>query len=390
MRPTRTTLTAFVLSVAALAGCSGGFPEAALSEGRGQTIAVFEQQVTGVAASESGRLFVCSPRWHTDGPMDAVLELLPGGTTRAYPDAAWNSWTPGDPDAAAKAPHRFVCVQSVHVDRAGRLWILDPGSPRLAGVVPGAPKLIEVDLSTDRVVRVIRFDDATAPKDSYLNDVRVDPRTDTAFISDSGRGGFVVVDLASGSSRRVLDRHATTLADPGFVPRVGGRELRFAGGPNAGQVPQVHSDGIALSPTGDYLYWQALTHRRLYRVPTNWLRGSDGRPERVAAQIEDLGETVMTDGMEMDAAGNLYLSALELDAVVVRRPDGTLVTLARGKDIAWPDSFALARGKVFVTAARIHETSWFTGADNPRGYPLVRLDRPARRAGLLPMLGITK
>lgn len=376
-------------AVALFSGCGSGRSGSAdlgpadLTAGSARVVLRMPQQITGVAVSRSGRIFVSSPRWHTDGPLLSVVERRLDGSFRPYPDSAMNAWTPQSP--AADAGQKFVCVQSVHIDGADRLWVLDPGSPRLAGVLPGAAKLIEFDLATDRIVRTIRFDERAAPADSYLNDVRVDVRTQTAFITDSGRGGIVVVDLSTNTARRVLDRHESTLAEKDFVPVIGGRELRFTGGPLAGQVPQIHSDGLALDARGDYLYWQALTGRTLYRCRTAALRSSDGRPERLAQSVERLGTTVVTDGMEMDAAGNIYFSALEEDAVIVRRPDGSLQTLARGPALGWPDSFALraragGRPELYVSVAQIHRTAWFSadpvrvdGAGPEVGYAVLKL-----------------
>lgn len=384
MSTARRTVALFVsTSIFIGTGCqnAGGFREADLEVGRAQVIAEFKDQITGVAVSSGGRVFVSSPRWHTDGSMTSVVELLADQKRRVYPNAAWNSWTPSLPGAGELVSERFVCVQAVYVDAMDRLWILDPASPRLAGVVPGGAKLVEVDLRTDAVVRTIRFDSVAAPADSYLNDVRVDCRTQTAYISDSGRGGIVVVDLNSGDARRVLDRHESMLPDPGFVPRIEGKDLLFAGGLNAGQVLRVASDGIALDARGDYLYWQPLTSKFFYRCPTARLRGTDGRPERTALAVENLGETVMTDGMEMDGAGVLYFTGVEQNAIIARTPRGTLRTLVQGPQIAWPDSISIARGKLFFTTSQIHRTAWFTpdGSMPQTPYLVLRTDLASPR-----------
>lgn len=343
-----------------------------------------EHQWTGIAVSRSGRTFVNYPRWLPAYRM-AIGELLPDGSVRPYPDEAWNAFTAdprvppplvNGPGGEAPPAGRFICVQSVHVDDADRLWILDPASPAFEGVVwsGGGPKLVEVDLATDSVARVIPFDSSIAPEQSYLNDIRVDTRSGHAFITDSGLGAIIVVDLKTNSARRLLADHPSTKADPNLVPVVGGRELRFAGGPNAGKVPQVHSDGLALDARKGRLYWQALTSKRLFRAPTSILTNPALGPAQIASSVEDLGETVVTDGMEIDPAGNLYFSALELNAIVRRSPGGRLTTIATDPSIAWPDSFALGPAtdrprRLFFTTARIHEMPWFNaGPERTRPY----------------------
>lgn len=123
---------------------------------------------TGVTVSDSGRVFVCFPRWGDDVP--ATVVELRGGEEVPYPSLAVN--TPdGDDDASA-----FVSVQSVVVDPMDRLWVLDTGSPQFQPTSPGNPKLVCFDLLRDEAVRTITFDPSVALPTTYLNDVRFDLR----------------------------------------------------------------------------------------------------------------------------------------------------------------------------------------------------------------------
>ncbi len=328
-----------------------------------------EHQVTGVAVSRRGRVFISFPRWGGTYAM-GVAELLPDGSHVAYPDAEWNRSnedlrSPPEGDA-------FVCVQSVHVDDRDRLWVLDPAAPKLETVLRGAgggPKLIEIDLSSNAVTRVIRFDESVAPAKSYLNDVRVDTRSNHAFITDSGLGAIVVVDLSTGHARRVLDGHESTEARPDFVPIVEGRELMTP----AGATPRVHSDGLALDAKGNWLYYQSLTDDRLFRISTRVLTSPGTMEWQIEDSVQAEGKSVVTDGMICDRLGNLYFTALEHDAIVQRNPRGNMLTLAKDAKIAWPDSLAIgAAGPVAVgervppgewlyfTTSQIHRTPMFS------------------------------
>lgn len=331
------------------------------ADGDAATLASVQQivgfQWTGVAATDDGRVFVSFPRW--DGPARyAVVELV-DGVQRPYPDGQWNRWPPAQTDLDPDPAYRFVCVQSVHVDAKNRLWILDPASPRFEGVVPGAAKLVEVDLNTDQVVRVIRFDASIAPQNSYLNDVRIDAERNVAFITDSGLGALVVVDLETNQSRRVLANHKSTRAERGAVPIIGGRELRVGQTPD-GPVPQIHADGIAYNPADDHVYYQALTARTLYRIPATVLADFEARDSEIMSAVEEVGPSVMTDGMDADADGNVYFTALEEDAIIYRTPDGQYRTLVKDPRLAWPDSLAITPEGLYVTTSRIHETKRFS------------------------------
>jgi len=167
------------------------------------------KQLAGVTISKSGRLFVNFPRW-VDEPTPSVGEVAADGSLIPYPDETINSW---DKQPGESARKHFVCVQSVVADEADALWILDPASPGFQAVVPGGPKLLKVSLSTNAIERVYSFDDTAAPLKSYLNDVRV--ADGAAFMTDSGLGALVVLDLSTGRVRRLLETHPSTKAEPG-------------------------------------------------------------------------------------------------------------------------------------------------------------------------------
>jgi hypothetical protein len=124
-------------------------------------VASFEHQVTGVTVAEDDRVFVNFPRWTEDSPV-SVAEVLPDGGIRPYPDDEWNSWRNAKRDELTPGDH-WVCVQSVVADGRGNLWVLDPAAPGNAFIVPGGPKLVRIDLATDRVAEAIAFDETVAP-----------------------------------------------------------------------------------------------------------------------------------------------------------------------------------------------------------------------------------
>lgn len=333
-------------AAAAASACS--FPDHASTPHVGPElvlVARFEEQPTGVAVSRSGRVFVNFPRWRGE-PETPVAEVLADGSTRPYP-----------PDEKARGS--LVSVQSVHVDAADRLWILDPANPGLpqSGVVLGEAKLVRVDLATDAVARVYRFDGNTAPEDSYLNDVRVDVAGDIAYLTDSALGALIVLDLRTGAARRVLEGHPSVEAEEGVVPVVGGEPWTAP----FGIVPQVKSDGIALSPDGRWLYWHAVTGRTLWRAPAR-----DLRPETV----ERVATTSCVDGMEMDAAGDLYLTAIEHDAIERVSREGAIHTIVRDPRIQWPDSIAIGPDRtLYVACSQIHLMRLFNWGYSPRTEP---------------------
>lgn len=355
----RSFLLAATLAVSTLltSGCLfGGTKKIVAGKAELIEVATSQRQWTGVAVAGS-RMFVNYPRWSADVPV-SVAELRKGEPV-PYPNSEWNSWTPGvDP-----ATH-FVCVQSVFVDPSGsNLWVVDAASPNMEGIVPGGPKLVQIHLSKGSVEKVYPIPAEVAPAKSYLNDVRIDLETSTAYLTDSGLGAIIVLDLKSGESRRLLSRHRSVKSEEQILT-VGGKPWLRNGKP-----PVIHADGIALNEKRDYLYYQALTGKTLYRIPTSALRDKSMSETTLELQVESLGVRGVADGIEFGKDGNLYLSALEEDAVNRFTTSGRVETVVRDPRLAWPDSFAVSSdGTVYVTTSQIH-----LGPNPPEPYRIFKL-----------------
>jgi sugar lactone lactonase YvrE len=181
--------TATLIFGALLATTSMAQQSAAPSQGTAQLqqVTSFEHQVTGVTVSKDGRIFVNFPRWTEDAPI-SVAEVTRDGRIKPYPDDEWNSWRNAKKNQMSAGDH-FVCVQSVVADAHGNLWVVDPAAPAAALVVQGGPKLVRIDLKTNKVAQVIRFDETVAPQGSYLNDVRFSPDGRHAYMTDAGAKG---------------------------------------------------------------------------------------------------------------------------------------------------------------------------------------------------------
>ncbi|AIF83238.1 gluconolactonase [Candidatus Nitrososphaera evergladensis SR1] len=325
---------------------------------------------TGVTVSQKGRIFVNFPRWGYDVPF-TVAEIR-GGKPVAYPDEAVNQSRLDDQAAA------FISVQSVVIDPADRLWILDTGSPMFQPTKYGGPKLVCVDLATNRIIKKILFPQEVALPTTYLNDVRFDLRRGNegmAFITDSadtGPNGIIVVDLEDGESWRRLHDHPSTKAEglQGFLPIVEGRpflEHQQDGSvkPGAG----MGADGIAISADGTRLYYCPLGSRKLYSVMTEALADRE-----VDDSVTDEGDKGgAADGLESDAAGYIYSTNYEHNAILRRRfPEGQWETVVHDARLRWPDTLSLATdGYLYVTANQLHRQARFHQGRDLRRKPYV-------------------
>jgi sugar lactone lactonase YvrE len=301
-------------------------------------VAESEQLWTGVAVSHEGRIFVNYPRWSPEVAV-SVAEISPSGDVVPFPNGEWNTR-----DSGLDPANHFICVQSVYVDRHNYLWILDPANPLFQGVVTGGAKLLKVDLLSNQVIQKVVFDTSIAPSGSYLNDVRIDTDLGYAYISESGKGAIVVVNLNSGESRRVLDSHPSTKAE-NITLTIEGKQW---GG-------KVHSDGLALDISGEYLYYQALTGRSLYRIKTEFLQDTTLREAQLGEKVEFVVESGASDAIEFAADGSLYFTSLEYNAIRRFTPEGKVETLIQDSLLKWPDSFSITpNDTIYLTTSQIH------------------------------------
>jgi len=314
-------------------------------------------QFTGVAISAHNRLFVTYPRW--SGPYRfAVVEIVQGKAV-PYPDAAMNQWQAGQDGS-----NKWVCVQTAYIDDQDKLYIVDPAAPKLGKVVDNAAKVVRFDLATNKIDRVYRFP-GTIDNSSYLNDIRVDTHTQMAYLTNSGTGGIVVLDLRSGRSWQVLQAHKSVHPDPNAKFIIDGHELKKQGQPVAFQ-----SDGIALSPERKYLYYKTISDERLWRVPTAALNDPKLTGQQLAGQVQDLGNVAHTDGMVFDQQGNLYLGDPTTYSMIKVTPDRKPHTWIHDSRLIWPDTYSISKdGYIYITTSQINKQPDYNSGVNKRTSP---------------------
>ncbi len=399
---------------------------------------------TGVTVSRHNRIFVNFPRWGDDVPF-TVAELV-NGKAVAYPDPQINDW-PGrtlpNPNAftdeSSNQTH-LVSVQSVVVDPADHLWLLDTGAPLLKSTVPGGPKLVAVDLATNKVIKTILLNPDACGTNCYLNDIRFDltvgdsgaqdpatmigsqssadahkspsdpmhPTADrmlikgsgplgpreaaqihgTAYITDSsseGPNAIIVVDLATGKSRRRLSQHSSVLSEDQFLMFAEGRPVYQTTPGHPPKAVNFAADGIAISNDGKTLYYCPINGTKLYAVSTDALRDKSQSDSQVAATVRIVTGKMPSDGLESDAAGNVYMTDPVTDSIHRWSPQtGLTETLVHDPRLLWPDTMSLSDdGFLYVTANQLNrQPTMHNGHDlRVKPYTLFRIkvdEKPVR------------
>ncbi|RFU46303.1 L-dopachrome tautomerase-related protein [Paraburkholderia sp. DHOC27] len=353
------------LEIGSLADAAEATQHAAVAHApRLETVATFDDdfRLVGIGVSRHGRVFATAPS-PVKRSIYSMVEVDPkSGALTPFPDADWNNYKP-DEDGT----HQWISVQALWVDEQDHLWVLDSS---LAKVDQSRqpPKLVEFDLATRQVLRQFSYDKVVTPKDS-INDIRVDLQHGYAYMSNAdNRGGVVVTNLQSGESRLLLAGDRSAVADANQHLMFGDRIARKPNGENV----VIQTDGIAISPDRNWLYYRALTDHHYWRIPTAALIDTSLSAEEVSQRVESLGDGALTGGLIMSPAGVLYGGDLENRTVVafnIVQRDGkpTLdqtTFVAPHPQLSWADGFAISNGYLYFADSHLHELDNFSN-----GYP---------------------
>ncbi len=341
----------------------------------------FGSMPTGVTVSQRGRIFVNYPRW--GDPVPFTVGEIVNGREVPFPSRAINDFgakntrailaQENTPRAQKLRRTHLVGVQSVVVDPRDRLWILDTGSVLFGPIAYGGPKLVCVDLNTNRVVRTILMPLSVVMPTSYLNDIRFDlskGQGGFAYITDSGASGIITVDLASGAAKRRLTNHPSAIKEPKFVPFPEGRAMFSTPPKMFPTYVKFQTDGIAISNDGSRLFYCPLASRRLYSVSTAALRDFNASDADVAATIIDYGEKGMSDGLESDTQNRVYCTQPETNSISRRLPNGLFETVVKSDRLLWPDTMSLAGdGYLYVTSNQLNRQKGYNFGKDLRQKP---------------------
>lgn len=291
-------------------------------------------------------------------PAIRVAELTSPTTLRPFPSEAWN--TP-----QRDSDQYLDSVLGLRGDENGIVWMLDTGQRSKV-----TPKIVGWNTRENRLERIYRLPEPATRPFSDPNDLVVDLKHGAIFIADEGAGpggdgsraALILVDMASGAARRVLEGHFSTQAEDVRV-HVDGRDLERRE-KDGNTVPhKVGADGIAIDHAFEWLYYAPLSGRTVYRVRVAELLDPSLGGEQLGAKVERYAAKPNSGGMSLDAEGNLYLTEVENRAIgVIPVGDRTYRHMTSHPDMHWPDGFGYSPdGFLYVTADQLPRAAPLNG-----------------------------
>jgi sugar lactone lactonase YvrE len=302
----------------------------------------------GISTTADGRLFVLYARVDGSSGPQVVEYNLTDNDVMPFPDKRWNSYTPGKDPA-----NYLVRINSQRVGPDGSLWLVDVGSPSFGApvILPEGPKLVQVDLKTDQVTRVYPMGNVTR-SESLRDDVRFNLATGKAYLTDAGAPGLIVLDLAGGVARRVLENDLSTRE---YIPA--SAEGTLMHGPDGGFL-YIYADQLEVSPDATWLYYQPASGG-MSRIKTSYLDmafyNSSLSEGPLSSYVEPYAHTLSTGGTSIDADGNIYTSDTDSQRILKIWPNGTMTTLVQDPRLTWVDAMWIdAQNRLWMPAAQLN------------------------------------
>ncbi|MEM0915379.1 MAG: L-dopachrome tautomerase-related protein [Planctomycetota bacterium] len=341
MRHAFTTSAVALATMALAVGCSTA-PDSATSTAAappdaklGVVAEIHDTRPGNIAVTPQGRVILSNHP--LDQPRLRVVELMPDGTKAPFPTLDWSN----GPETGEVGIASIIGVGST---TDGVVWMLDMGGPG------HPPSLVGWDTIDDALVEQIVLPEDVVTPISFLQDFAIDERRNLIYIADMtlpapgepSSPAIVVVDLASGDARRVLEEAQPLMPSERNVVIQGSF---VAADVNGITVPlHLGVNPIAIDPAFDWVYFGTINGDQIFRLPAEALADPTLDDAALAETIEVYGPKPPSDGIAVDGHGRVYITDIEGSAIGVTTPDGYTVIAQDDDLLAWPDGFAFGPG----------------------------------------------
>lgn len=290
-----------------------------------------------IAVGPDGRIFLSVHEFY--GKSLRIVELLPNGTTKPYPNANW-AYAAQELEAGG-----LYGVLGLNVDKNGTLWLLDAAGPEHAG------RLIGWNTKKEQLHKIIYLAKPVITGSSFLNDLAVDSRNNAIYIADTGTGSIVVVDLETGVARRVLKESTSTKAED--IDMVIDDQPIYLND----QPIRLGINPITIDNNFNYVYYGAMSGTSIYRIATKDLLDTTLTEQALDKKVQRYGDKPISDGITIDNSGNVYVTSITNDAIGVTHPNGDYNPIIKRNDLSWPDGLAVGLDNyIYATVNELHRS----------------------------------
>ena len=325
-----------------------------------------EHPLGNIAVTPEGRLIMSQHQFY--GAPLRVVEVLDDGSVTPFPNEAWSS----EPNSQGVG---LNTVLGLRADENGIVWMLD----RSGG--EGQPgKIVGWDSENDELFQVIYLPQPIIADSPFLNDLAVDLDHNAIYITDTASGddsALIVVDLNTGFSRRVLQGDVSTR--PEDIRIIVDERII-----NMGDKPaKIGANPITVDPNNEWVYYAPMSGTSLYRIATDDLLDPSLAAEELSSRVERYGDKPICDGITVDGAGNVYITAITDNAIGVVDATGEYQTLYQDdKLLSWTDGMAFSPDDyIYVTVSQLQNSPPLNNGKDSSQPPFYLVRFPALASG---------
>ncbi|PSW16216.1 hypothetical protein C9J01_04235 [Photobacterium rosenbergii] len=299
-----------------------------------------------ITVTEQGRTFLSMQP--LDAPELRVVELLKDGTTKAFPNQDWA-------DGPEKGDVGFSSVIGIDSTPDGVVWILDMGSENAPA------QIVAWDSVNNRLFKQIEISKEVMVANSFLQDFALDTKRNLMYIADTSLGNlfgeptpaFVVVDLETGKSRRVLESHPALLS-PLHDLEIDGSLMAAKREDGSVDALYLGLNPITIDKEFEWVYFGTVNGSAIYRIPASALANNKLSDQSLAEEIEFYSEKRPSDGMIISDTGVIYVGDVEKNAIGMVRNGQYQIFAQDDKRLSWADGFSIQNGYLYVTQNSLH------------------------------------
>lgn len=299
-----------------------------------------------ITVTEQGRTFLSMQP--LDAPKLRVAELMRDGTLKAFPTQDWA-------DGPESGEVGFTSVIGIDSTDDGVVWILDMGSKDTP------TQIVAWNTINNTLFKRIEISKNVQVANSFLQDFVVDTKRNKIYIADTTLGNlygeaapaFVVVDLDTGKSRRLLQGH-NKLLSPEHEVVINGSRMAAKREDGNSEALYLGLNPITIDETNEWVYFGSVNGSVIYRIPADVLASETLNQEALAQRIEFFSEKRPSDGMIISDTGDIYVGDIEKNAIGVANKDGYKIFVQDDKLLSWVDGFSIQGGYLYATQNSLH------------------------------------
>ncbi len=325
------------------------------ADSRLETIAEVSQAPGNITVTPEGKIIISMHQFFSPSMSVAIVQT--DSSLKAFPNAMAERRT----GLKGQQGITLDSVLGIQSDSKGIVWMLDNGINSSI-----TPKLVAWDSRNERLFKVIYLPAPASVEGSFLNDLAIDEKHQKIYLADPAKGSnaaIVVVDIATGSARRVLEGHISVIPED-LELLIDGRPLSVKRPDGTVVQPKVGINPIALDKDARWLYFGPMTGSSMYRVQTRDLLDPYFSQAALAARVERYSDRPISDGISIDKDNNIYITDVANNAIGVIDSQRKYSILIKDPRLSWPDAFSYGPdGYLYTVANQLHKSAILNGGN---------------------------